>query len=258
MKKTYKVVICTEDNAKNKPLWVALGKAISQGESQVEFEYNEKFDLHSLGLEDSGYIEIEDSRNLLPSFQVLSTSVRLTGVFDFVINELGKNIPRLIFAEALKTTLVKKAKALDISHPALIVGDDGRVRAVIATMSSLGFKEIYLVGPEDVLQEHVEFVQRNFMGMSFKIVQSSELTSAQIAASLIVNLQSISEESSLHTDLAYFNYLKSDGWVVDLSGFEKNSYLYDEALRADLPAISGDEFCEYYAQSINREIVNKT
>ncbi len=258
MKNAHKFVICTENVAINKPLLNYLEKMFQDKDSKVEFEFNEKFDLSLLNIEDVAYIEIESSRALLSSFQVLSTPVRLTGVFDFIRNDLGKNIPRLVYAEALKTTLVKKAKALDISHPALIVGDDGKIRAVIATLSSLGFKEIYLVGIEDNLQEHVDSLQRSFMGINFRIIQSSDLTSGQMSASIIINLQSISEESNLHTDLAYFNYLKSDGWVVDLSSFEKNSYLYDEALRADLPAISGDAFCEYYAQTIFKEFVNRT
>lgn len=253
-----KIIICTEENFQKKILWNHLEKSLQELSVKIDFEFNENFDLRSLELEDAAYMEIETSRKHLPSFQVVSTPVKLTGVFDFVMNELGKSIPRLIYAEAVKTTLIKKAKSLDISHPALIVGDDGKIRAVIAALSSLGFKEIYLVGEESELQEHIDSVQRNFMGMKFTVIQSSDLTSGQMAASLIVNLISISEESNLHTDLAYFNYLNSDGWVVDLSSFEKNSYLYDEALRADLPAINGDAFCDHYVQLIIKEIVNRT
>lgn len=258
MKKNIRFVVGAESKDRMQPLWDQVQKGLQDLGCGVSFDFNTTFDLKTLKHEDVYYVTPRESEVHVKEFQVLPTAVRLAGIFDFVINEGDRIIPRLVLAEALKTTLVKQARALDISHPALVVGQNANVGAVVSALSMLGFKEIYLVGQKEELEDHVQDLSRMLVGLKFIILQSSELTTREITASLIVNIPPFTESDDTYMDLAYFNYLKSDGWVLDISNLSENSLLIEEALRADLSIVPAKTFCEFYAQALIREIVNRT
>lgn len=219
---------------------------------------SEKVDLESLQDGDLYLEDLQASLLSVANYPVLPTSVRLAGAFDLISRRSGKLIPRLVFDEAIKSLLVKRAKNLDIGKPAIIVGGGGQMRAAISALSSLGYKEIILVNDDDSVLDIKKEVMQKFMGIRFRVMQIGDLTSGAIKSSLVINFIEIQEGSETFTNLAYFNYLQEAGWVVDLTENTSDNLLFEEAIRADLHALNFKMFLEYYCDQINREFVNQT
>jgi shikimate dehydrogenase len=179
-------------------------------------------------------VPLEYSAKIFPRLTVVPTQVRLLRCFDSFFEENGKLYPRIIIAQALHDVLVERAKDLDTRTPAFVIGEGEFARIATAVLAEMGINEIYLVGSQPALGQHAADVRKSFFGVQFNVLPLEELTMQSVSAGIIVNTVDLKERKDLLADLSYFNFMKADGYVMDLNLNIENHQLLEEAERADL------------------------
>jgi len=110
-----------------------------------------------------------------------------------------------------------------------------QARAVCAVLAELGFGEIYVVGQEaEQLEIQIELLRKSHFGIKFKPLMFHELTIQSLSASIIINTVDLSQDKELLSDLSYFNFMKRDGYALDLNLLPYPNPLLEEAERAEL------------------------
>ncbi|MDG0817526.1 Rossmann-fold NAD(P)-binding domain-containing protein [Bdellovibrio svalbardensis] len=201
----------------------------------LQFENHTEYSAEILETAEMAKVDFELSAMILPQLHIQPTLVRTVRSMDCFVKEDGKWYPRLYFYEALRKVLVDCARDLDIRVPAFVVGDTERARVVASVFAQIGFSEIYVVGEDKSrLAEQMEVLRRNHLGIKFHELLADELTIQSVSGSIIVNTLDVSQNKSLLSDLSYFNFLKRDGYVMDLNLMPYHNPLLEEAERAEL------------------------
>ena len=114
------------------------------------------------------------------------------------------------------------------------------LRLLASLVVSFGFSKVFLVGLSlaDV-HEQRDRLKKNFVGIDWRPIEASQLTMQTVGATILVNSISLASNQGLMNDLAYFNFMKNQGLVVDLDVFPLESPLLEEAGRANLRTLSG-------------------
>ncbi len=179
-------------------------------------------------------IPLELSAKVFPDLTIVPTQVRLLRCFDSLFQENGKLYPRVIIAQALHDVLVERAKDLDTRTPAFVIGEGEFARIATVVLAEMGITEVYLVGRQPAVSQHALDLKKSFFGIQFNILPLEELTMQSVSAGIIINTVDLNEQKDLLTDLSYFNFMKGDGYVMDLNLNIENHQLLEEAERADL------------------------
>lgn len=174
------------------------------------------------------------SERVLPQIKTQTTQVRNIECLDSFFFEGGSWYPRILAHEALRMVLVAEARDLDIRAPAFVVGNDESVRSVASVLAEMGIVDIYLVGNVEALEKQKKILSRSHIGIHFQLVDAEDLTLQSVSAGIVVNTSDLSERKSLLTDLSYFNFMKHNGYVLDLNILPRHNLLLEEAERAGL------------------------
>ena len=185
-------------------------------------------------------LDLVDSQKLIGQMTTLPTETRLLSCADCLFYEDGAWWPRLNLKEAMRELIVKKARNLDINESAFIIGEGPMLRLLASLVVSFGFSKVFLVGLSlaDV-HEQRDRLKKNFVGIDWRPIEASQLTMQTVGATILVNSISLASNQGLMNDLAYFNFMKNQGLVVDLDVFPLESLLLEEAGRANLRTLSG-------------------
>ncbi len=185
-------------------------------------------------------LDLVESEKLIGQMTTLPTETRLLSCADCLFYEDGAWWPRLNLKDAMRELIVKKAKTLDINESAFVIGEGPMLRLLASLVVSFGYSKIYLVGLsiEDV-HEQRDRLKKNFVGIDWRPLEASQLTMQTVGATILVNSMSLADNQNLMNDLAYFNFMKNQGLVVDLNVFPLESPLVEEATRANLRGLSG-------------------
>ncbi|MFM6927683.1 MAG: hypothetical protein ACKOX6_04425 [Bdellovibrio sp.] len=176
-----------------------------------------------------------EAQKLLPQLPTLPPMAKSLQCFDAFSPEEGKWYPRLFLYEALRSVLVESARDLDNRSPAFVVGEGAELRVVSSVCALLGFAEVYLIGENsEVLAEDVRILSRGYFGVKFKVLPVEELTIQPVSGSLMINTVNMNQHENLLSDLSYFNFLKSTGYVLDCYLGHLQSPLLEEAEKAGL------------------------
>ena len=185
-------------------------------------------------------LDLVDSQKLIGQMTTLPTETRLLGCADCLFYEDGAWWPRLNLKEAMRELIIKKAKNLDINESAFIIGEGPLLRLLASLVISFGFSKVFLVGLSiDDLHEQRDRLKKNFVGIDWRPMEASQLTMQTVGAAILINSIPLEPNPSLMNDLAYFNFMKNQGLVVDLNVFPLESGLIEEAHRANLRVLSG-------------------
>lgn len=183
-------------------------------------------------------VEMSLSRSLLDDCQLQTTMVRNLQCLDSFFKDDGTWLPRNLIYEALRRVLITAARDLDIRQPAFVVGHNEKMRIVASLLSEIGFKDIYLVSTDIAdLEEEIEFLSRRQLGIRFHKIPADELTMQVVSAGIVVNSDDLSTDEPLLSDLSYFNYMKGNGYVMDLHWDSEHNLLLEEAVNAELKTL---------------------
>ncbi|QDK37351.1 hypothetical protein [Bdellovibrio sp. NC01] len=219
------------------------------------FETHPEFKMELLDQADMAKVELTLSDAVLPQLHLLSTAVRTIRCVDAFAPEDGKWLPRLYTYEAIRKVLVDCARDLDVRLPAFVVGHTELARVVASVFAELGFSEIYVVGEDaEQLAVQMDILRRAHFGIKFRDLLSEELTIQSLSAAIIVNTVDLSQNKELLNDLSYFNFMKVNGYALDLNLLPYHNSLLEEAERADLrvlhPALVAASLTEIWLQRL--------
>jgi hypothetical protein len=184
------------------------------------------------------------SLEIVPTIAIVPAQVRSVWALDSFFQDSAGWMCRVLEFESLREILVARAKEMDTLKPAFIVGEGAKVRIAAAVIADLGFSEIYLVSEhEEELQQNMQVISRNYIGLQFHALMAHELTMQALNASLLINTVDLSQNSPLLNDLSYFNFMSHGGLVFDynLEGYDNDSLL-EEAQRAELRILPREDF----------------
>ncbi|MGZ3768060.1 MAG: hypothetical protein ACXVCP_05455 [Bdellovibrio sp.] len=203
-----------------------------------EFECHNEFSADLLKNASAVKVESSLSEIILPQLKVFPTQVRNLEILDSMFIENGHWCPRLMFYEILRLFLVKEAPKLDIRNPVFIVGEKKEIRVLVSVLAEMGFSDFYIVGDENKLTLEKQFLLSKLWGLEIKVLPPEDITMQALSAGLILNTANLSENKDFLVDLSYFNFMKHDGYVLDLgSDFGFNLFL-EEAEKAGLKVLS--------------------
>ncbi len=182
-------------------------------------------------------IDFSVSDQILGGLSTLPTLVRMTGCFDVFVREGDEWYPRLLLFDALRELVVDKIKDLDNRSSGYIVGDNEEARIAAAVMADLGIKKIFIASDQNEKRSHlIKQLQRNFVGIEFVGVEAKSVIAQKVQCGFLINCLDLSDQEDLRGDLSYFNFMKSNGLVLDL--VQSNDFsLLEEADRASLRII---------------------
>ncbi|MGZ3772651.1 MAG: hypothetical protein ACXVCY_14785 [Pseudobdellovibrionaceae bacterium] len=193
-------------------------------------------------------IDTSLSSQIISQLKVLSSRVRDLGVLDSLFQENGVWYPRLLLYDALRLVLVNEASDLDVRAPAFVVGSTEEARVAVATLADIGISDFYMVGDTERLNHEKEVLLRSLFGIRIQILPPEDLTIQALSAGVMINTMDLTNQKSLLMDLSYFNYMKQNGYVLDLNISGKHQLLLEEAEKADLKAVTPRTVAEVYTQ----------
>lgn len=185
-------------------------------------------------------VEPEESQVVLDHFPRLPTHVNWLATADSLVFESKEWWPRLYLYDSLRTVVVSHFRELDIGLEGYVVGANRMGRAAVAALAGLGFSKISLVDEdEDKIKAEAAYLSRYLFGVRIEGVPSYMLTEREAPGSMTVNTKVLPDNSTVLTDLSYFNFMKTGGVVIDISECTSQNTLLQEAERADLKTMSG-------------------
>lgn len=204
---------------------------------QYEKAINEKYDLLIL---EGGFTE--EVINLL---KFKTQEVIHLGASNIFVKKNEKLWPTLIFEEALVKAINNSFNELDLNAPALIAGAGPLVRFVVAALSKIGFKELVIVDENIELAKSLKSqLERKFFNIKIKDLEYGEINKLPGEFSLLINTTALSIENKILDELYFFNFLKSQGCVVDLNLIPPITPLLSEAKTWGARLLSGYKiFC---------------
>lgn len=200
------------------------------------------------------------SKDIVPQLKILPTQVRALQCVDSFFSEDGSWYPRLVLQEALRNVLIKEARDLDIRVPAFVVGHNEEARVASAVLAEMGISEIYLVGEIASLRQQQDILSRSQLGIRFHILPPQDLTLQAVSSGIVINTVDLSQDRELLVDLSYFNFMKADGYVLDLNLLPLENLLLEEAQKAELrvlsPVLIAEEVTRLWLKRLSTEPVS--
>ena len=143
---------------------------------------------------------------------------------------------------AIGQMLTERHISIDINNSVLVVGAGAAARTVVAALFRAGFKNFLITNKFDE-QGHVFIsdLKKHFFGVSFEYVPMERLVLLPGTNVLIVNTTPFVESNDLLKELYYFNFLKRNGMVWDLTLFPTDTQLLQEARNIGIETVHGYE-----------------
>lgn len=190
---------------------------------------------------------LESSASLLSLFPQRPEQVQLIEVFDSLLPKTSgegriEYWPELLAIPALKGLIRERVETLDLRGFAYILGDSAWLRLLSVVAAQLGFANIVLVSTShEAISPHLKQLKRSLIGIHFEVVLTQELTLQPQHAELVFNALNLSNQKEALQDIAYFNFMASEGLFVNLMADKGQKLLHDEAERAHLKSIFAKE-----------------
>lgn len=201
-------------------------------------------------------LSLESSAKILDKWAAQPAQVRWIGCCDVFIKEDSNLWPRVALFDCIRESIVSHIKDHDIKEAGYVISNDYRGRVLVSVLLNLGHRQVYLVGEnEEFIQSEVEFLRRFHIGTEILSLPSHQLTLQTTRSSILINAAKLEEGSSTLNDLAYFNFMKENGVVLDLDFETSKNSLLEEAQKASLKVIAKDHLAAYYDFSLIKKLV---
>jgi shikimate 5-dehydrogenase len=149
---------------------------------------------------------------------------------------------RSLTYHSLCESLQGVGEMLDLEKSVLIVGAGASARAALAACAKMGFKNFNITNKFD--EQGLELIREmnaNFFGLNLEFVPQHRLTLLPGTNCLLINTTPPDASNDLLPELYYFNFLKKNGVVVDLTVDPLYTQLVKEALEIKNYVIFGSE-----------------
>lgn len=234
--KNHKIVEFTSDES---GLVVGFLKFLARDQNwDWQFETVTDFSLDALHEATAAYVDTRLSKEILPKLKMHSTETRSSLCIDSFFKEESTWYPRLLISESLRLMLVQEARDLNTRAPAFVVGTGELARVAANVLAEVGVSEIYLVGESTEGEELRAELMRALLGIKLHSVVPEDLTVQAISAGIIINTVDLSDNEELMRDLTYFNFMRSDGYVLDFNLLPLQNPLLLEATKAELKTLT--------------------
>ncbi len=178
------------------------------------------------------------SSGLLKKIAVQPAQVQSLQSLDSFFKSENSWYPRLLTFEALRRVFVERARDLDIRRPAFVVAQGAMTRILASVLTQVGFADIYLIGSDsDDLAREQKYLSSTHLGIRFTQIPTSELTMQSVSAAVMINAMDLASDQDLMNDLSYFNFMKGEGYILDLNLENEDSPFIEEARNAELRVI---------------------
>lgn len=174
------------------------------------------------------------------------------GVIDTLIEEAGVNWRlELLWGQALHRSIVHRGQGLHLKEKAYILGEGGLLPAAASVAAGLGYRRLVVIGPTEAPHpSETETLRDLYLMSEVESVDAAELTLRPSEASLFINTLDLATYEEAADTLAYFNFMKAGGLVVDASaGGTGSERLSEEVLGAGHRLISSNDI------SIEKEVL---
>ena len=177
---------------------------------------------------------------VLPLLIRLPSAILSLKACDALVCDHDEWWPRFFLVEGLNQAIAADASTLDLGGSVFILGATPEARAVVASLSRIGFNKMILSDPsEAACLAFVEEMRRSYFGIQFQVVARDAVTQLPGVCSIAVNTLTQAEDAGAVTELAYFNFLKPGGFWLDLCIFPPNFALQTEASSVGAQVLSG-------------------
>lgn len=161
---------------------------------------------------------------------------------DLYTKKMGLWEPDLILESALHDVIVRQGRTLELNDWAYVIGEGAELRVVAGVCLSLGFRKIKLVSDrDDDLAAQKEALGRMYVGCDIVPLPAHSLTLQTVEASLLVNASDLTQKTEIANDLAYFNFMREGGLIIDLKSIQRKNAVLEEAMRAGLRVLPPHE-----------------
>lgn len=143
---------------------------------------------------------------------------------------------------AIGQMLTERHITVDLNNSVLVVGAGAAARTVVAALFRAGFKKFLVTNKFDE-QGHVFIsdLKKHFFGVDFEYVPMERLVLLAGTNVLIVNTTPFVESNDVLKELYYFNFLKRNGMVWDLTLHPTQTPLLEEASNIGILGVPGYE-----------------
>jgi len=171
---------------------------------------------------------------------VQSAWTALLGVCDGMILQGGRWWPLCASYEAFCQTFTGLGSALDTDSSAFVAGAGSMARAAIAALFKSGFRKFRVTSQASELSAGlIHDMQLKFFGLDMQVVPMNKIVLLAGVSSVFVNTLSADDAPEVEQEIAYLNFLKRPGAVIDSTLFARQSVLMKEALGSGIPGVDG-------------------
>lgn len=186
----------------------------------------------------------------------LGVRVSRLGILDCAFRDSrGALDVELLLENALHDVIVSQGRGLDLRDNAYVIGAGGALGAGAAVALGLGYQRVHLVAEDDApTTREIRALEKFFLGSEVRPVSAAALTLQPSSASLLINLLDLEKNPELSADLAYFNFMRRGGLVVDLTPSAGGKDLSVEAEQAGLRVLPAFEVTAEYEMLFARRL----
>lgn len=260
--KTIKIIELAENPWEKR--WSACQEALKKHDVTLEVKYikttpSDLEDAYKNMIKESPDVCIVgDSLGQLMLKHVSSTTQETEhyGAVLLFIKRNGSLWPRSLYDEALVSAISNNFKLLDLMAPALVAGAGAESRFIVSALAKIGFNKISLTDQNAKRGiALVEDLKKKFFNVEFKYVKFETITTLPGVYSLVVNATPLNLENQVLDELYFFNFLKAQGVVIDISLVPPLTPLLSEAEEWGARLLSGDVVAAEYDSLIIKEVL---
>lgn len=145
--------------------------------------------------------------------------VGVLGAADVIFkDEAGIWWPRSVTYEAFNRILAEKGEEMGLDSSVMVVGAGAEARVAIAALSRAGFSHFNITSDnKEEADKMIASLKRKFFDSQFDFIDPESLILLPGSSGLVVNTLAWNPGNQLLCDLSYFNFLKRDGHVWDMT-----------------------------------------
>ena len=154
----------------------------------------------------------------------------------------GKWWPRSLMSEALLRGILRKKLSIDLHSKAIVIGTGATAKASLHPLIKLGFQQIAFTDTDVAAgYDFIDKLKRRIFGVEFEFVEQQDISLLPGTFSVVVNTTPDTGSNSLIEDLSFFNYLRPQGVVIDLSVAPGELSFIGQAKLVQAQSLSGYE-----------------
>ena len=135
---------------------------------------------------------------------------------------------------------------IDLDYSVLIVGSGAAARFAIHALLKIGIKHINLSNQfSEQAKELIAELNQKYFGVDFEYIPDDQLVLLPGTNTVLVNTTPLVDSNHILKELYYFNFLRTDGLVIDYTFLPLNTPLIQGAVQIGINAIHGYEICAW-------------